>query len=58
MDNNEVYGQTLAQISAATTDRLRAMLARVIADAHADGYTGGSWTENAIRAEISRRTEG
>ncbi len=55
MTSNEVYGLTIAQINDADTTRLNAILTRVRIDAHADGYTGGSWTENTVRAELARR---
>ena len=54
--NNAIYGLTLPQITNTSTDRLRAILNRILADSAADGYTGGSWTENAVRAEMARRS--
>ena len=53
---NMNYGLTLSQITNTETNHLRVLLARVRADSAADGYTGGSWIENALRAELARRS--
>ena len=52
---SEIYGLTLERIKAATTDHLRAVLKRVIADSYADGYTGATWTEQNVRRELANR---
>ncbi len=53
--NNTTYGLTLIQITNTSTERLHTILKCVAADSAADGYTGGSWTENAVRSELARR---